>query len=459
MEREASAAAPPDALSEGPSVYDSSVEDRMSDLDLERGEVGKDEKHSRIRRRKRQCWSCVPFLLVLLGAAMLGGGIYVWYIYLGPGGNDRASSTSFADSEYNADVQHEDLFGGPSTTTTSSSTADASPLSSQTLAPTLSPTTWVGHTTFSFYVLSDGPYVNDEVAALADQLSGLTIKSNPKRGKEGALFAVHAGNIMKGGDDSDCNEWRFKMISDIMSDSSPVPILVMPGDNEWADCPSPVVAKSQWMKYFGSFGINTPFPTAVERQSRQQENFAFTYNGILFLGVNTMMTDDSTAGNESELRERMDLNAAWISEQLSEHSFVGPEAGNSNAPTEDDIRGIIFFGHSWYEPLFIDVGTSLQETGVPIIFIHGDGYEYRVVQHLQTEGFEDLWSVQLDHMGIAPPMKITVQGTAPRTDRLRANTKDQRTIANLIKLDRRGSIQSGVLGDENLGDDGSGDVV
>jgi hypothetical protein len=65
-----------------------------------------------------------------------------------------------------------------------------------------------------------------------------------------------------------------------------VPAYVVRGDNEYNDCANPLQGLAYWKKYFSNFDQNfcgTPF---TERQSVRPENWAFTLNGVLFIGIN-----------------------------------------------------------------------------------------------------------------------------------------------------------------------------
>ena len=88
-----------------------SVEDifHQEDRDLEKGETESAMQRRRKRLREKRWWTCVPFLLVFLGAACLGAGIYTWWLFLGPGRQDENSTTSIGSSS----SAPGDAFSGP----------------------------------------------------------------------------------------------------------------------------------------------------------------------------------------------------------------------------------------------------------------------------------------------------------------------------------------------------------
>ena len=77
--------------------------------DLEKGETASAMQRRRQRLREKRWRACVPFLLVFLGAACLGAGIYTWWLFLGPG-RQGANSTSSMGSN-GSDLG--DAFSGP----------------------------------------------------------------------------------------------------------------------------------------------------------------------------------------------------------------------------------------------------------------------------------------------------------------------------------------------------------
>merc|ERR1712151_255102 len=84
-----------------------------------------------------------------------------------------------------------------------------------------------------FYAMGDMPYTPEEDKAFPLQISGLSADAN-----QGAEFLVHVGDFInhkiKVADQ--CPEWRYKMVRDVLK-KSPVKTFIIPGDNDWNDCP------------------------------------------------------------------------------------------------------------------------------------------------------------------------------------------------------------------------------
>ena len=91
----------------------------------------------------------------------------------------------------------------------------------------------------SFYAIADVPYTAYERKILESQLKAL---------KPGVDFLVHLGDIKNG--TSSCDQSLVNQIDNIMA-KSPVPVLMVIGDNEYNDCkPDPKKALSIWRNKF-----------------------------------------------------------------------------------------------------------------------------------------------------------------------------------------------------------------
>jgi hypothetical protein len=98
---------------------------------------------------------------------------------------------------------------------------------------TPAPTYFRGHETFSFYVIGDVPYTPAEEIIVEHQIKNMAIDAIPYLDNEGAQFAVHVGDIMKGGRQADCSKWRYQLVENIYKEHCPIPSFMLPGDNDW----------------------------------------------------------------------------------------------------------------------------------------------------------------------------------------------------------------------------------
>eukprot|EP00587_Corethron_hystrix_P015966 CAMPEP_0113321870 /NCGR_PEP_ID=MMETSP0010_2-20120614/15207_1 /TAXON_ID=216773 ORGANISM="Corethron hystrix, Strain 308" /NCGR_SAMPLE_ID=MMETSP0010_2 /ASSEMBLY_ACC=CAM_ASM_000155 /LENGTH=87 /DNA_ID=CAMNT_0000180141 /DNA_START=659 /DNA_END=919 /DNA_ORIENTATION=+ /assembly_acc=CAM_ASM_000155 len=86
------------------------------------------------------------------------------------------------------------------------------------------------------------PYTHEDEEMLPVQLRNLR--------KAGGEFLVHVGDIIdqkkKRKDKSlVCPEERYEMVSNILR-KAPIKTFILPGDNDWNDCPYPDEAMTYW---------------------------------------------------------------------------------------------------------------------------------------------------------------------------------------------------------------------
>ena len=78
---------------------------------------------------------------------------------------------------------------------------------------------------FSFALLGDTPYSATERALLPQELDEI--------GESGARFVIHIGDFKNGG--SLCSDEVFADRKQLF-DAAPLPVVYVPGDNDWTDC-------------------------------------------------------------------------------------------------------------------------------------------------------------------------------------------------------------------------------
>ena len=167
-----------------------------------------------------------------------------------------------------------------------------------------------------FSVIGDIPYLPEDEEVLRQALRDLDPRSP---------FVVHLGDIKTGA--APCDEAVYMRVSAILR-GSPQPVLIVPGDNEWNDCPDPAAAWRLWTMYFlgleGSWAL--PFP--VTRQQERPENFAFSHRGVLFLGLNLV---GGRVHDAAEWTRRHAENVAWMKEHFDDVPGRGPGGGADGA--------------------------------------------------------------------------------------------------------------------------------
>jgi len=238
----------------------------------------------------------------------------------------------------------------------------------------------------TFYAMGDVPYKPEEDKLLPQQIDDLP---------DDAEFVIHVGDIKGGG--PPCVEAVYQKVSGMLRQST-APVFIIPGDNEWNDCsdPAPDQAWSYWKQYFNRFDDHWNHSFPVFRQIEHEENFSFTRNGVLFVGLNIV---GGLVHDPAEWRQRHADDLEWIRRNLAK---FGDEAGC-----------LVLFGHATpakkHKDFFEPMSTIAQKFGKPILYLHGDGHVWTYNRPFEAR---NILRVQVDQGGIAPPLKIIVTDDA-----------------------------------------------
>jgi hypothetical protein len=206
----------------------------------------------------------------------------------------------------------------------------------------------------TFSVIGDIPYGTSELDELEEIVEDHNVYSPSD-------FFVHVGDIKSGSEP--CTEPRYATVARILHDLA-VPAFILPGDNEWNDCPDPDQAWGYWTEHL--LGLEQDFcgiPSDFEAQPVRPENFAFTAKGVLFVGLNLV---GGATTSKSERKMRLQQNADWVNQKLAQHG--------------SGVRALVVFGHagpSSGRALFFDQFVAAAAGfGKPVLYVHGDGHAW-----------------------------------------------------------------------------------
>jgi hypothetical protein len=191
------------------------------------------------------------------------------------------------------------------------------------------------------------------------------------------------------------------------------PFILVPGDNEWADChrakpraydPLERLTKLRQMFFFGdrTLGRRTlPLSRQSDdaRYAKFRENMRWTHGEVLFIGLHILGSDNNrgrTSEMDAEYAERNAANLAWMRDSFA-------------LATRSDSRGIMIiaqanpaFERTWTPSLqrryvtglalkpaaearptgFDDFLAELEKAalafGKPVVYVHGDTHIFRV---------------------------------------------------------------------------------
>lgn len=196
-------------------------------------------------------------------------------------------------------------------------------------------------------------------------------------------FSVYIGDIKEG--NSACTDDLFVTMRAVF-DRHERPLIFTPGDNEWTDCWRGAAGafdaaerKNAVVSLFTAPGESIGQKTLnLDQQAGQRENARWRWNGILFVTLHMVGSNNNLQQREdaiAEHQERDALNARWLDESVSAAS---------------DAEALFLFIHAnpkwnapWWEPTGFDrfrdqlAGVAASFPG-PIVVAHGDTHRFRI---------------------------------------------------------------------------------
>jgi hypothetical protein len=241
---------------------------------------------------------------------------------------------------------------------------------------------------FGFAAFGDAPYNALEVAAVRHLLRE-TDRAN-------MAFVVNVGDLKAATEP--CTDRLLRERLELL-DASPRPLVFVPGDNDWTDChldaaggydPRERLDRLRALVFPDDESLGRR-RLRLERQSEDprfrpyRENVRWVAGGVVFITLNIPGSNNNLGRNalmDAEHDQRMIANFAWLTEGV----VIAQRPG---------MRGLVIFAHA--DPRFdrpadpADGYTGFRYAlrahaatlGKPMLFIHGDGHQYRVDQPLR----------------------------------------------------------------------------
>lgn len=226
-----------------------------------------------------------------------------------------------------------------------------------TPAPTTPAPTPPPPTISTFFAIGDVPYSDQEASDLERQIRRLDRQRT-------ADFLIHVGDIRAETTGVHCEISDYRSVASILS-RSPVPVLLLPGDNEWQDCTNTNRAIQWWYDTFWAFEQQHWNSTLrLIRMNEYPESFYFLLHGTLYIGLN--IVGGLTMHDPGEWYERLNTQVQWVVELMRAHVTTTVIFGHAN-PNENHAP---FFG-----PL-----TSFLEDDfppdIPVLYLNGDQHRW-----------------------------------------------------------------------------------
>ncbi|CAJ1963255.1 unnamed protein product [Cylindrotheca closterium] len=243
----------------------------------------------------------------------------------------------------------------------------------------------------TFYVVGDLPYNDKERDRLIYHVNNLP---------SDAEFLFHVGDIRDGEDRSDCTREEFADVANILKKSR-VPVFVVPGDNEYNDCPNLDKSWGDWVAEFGNFERHWDAQLRVTRDPTHPENFFFVHKRVLYIGLNVV---GGWRHDYAEWERRLDIEWEWA------RSLI--ETNVRSVPSE--ASSVVIIGHAdprpsahapFFEPLKGYIRNELKNE-VPIIYINGDQHYWQFDENFYGE--PSFHRIMVEGGSKEPALKMTM---------------------------------------------------
>lgn len=209
-----------------------------------------------------------------------------------------------------------------------------------------------------------------------------------------AKYLLHVGDLCKGSQVFDAD--YSARVAALYRESS-IPVILVPGDNEWNDQADPDAAWLLWEKDFMHFSEQFRGAPRLKRQKGYPENIAWLDKGVLFIGIKIV------SGRMHDVEEwgyRHRADAEWVEENLAtlgQKAYAVVVVGQA-APKE------------YHEDFFRRFVPAVAAYGKPVMYLHGDGHRWEIEEGWRAP---NLVRIQVDQVTKARPVHITVSPEQP----------------------------------------------
>jgi Calcineurin-like phosphoesterase len=242
------------------------------------------------------------------------------------------------------------------------------------------------NSTTLFWAIADVPYTLKDGKTLSSRLPKLDANVD---------FLIHLGDIKRGF--TPCNQKALDRVDSIMK-LSPVPVLMIVGDNEFNDCETdPEVALTLWRKTFVGYEKKYWTPQfQVHRMPERPEVFYFIHKRAIYFGMNFV---GGFVHDEKEWHNRHVDQLNWITYLMMAN--------------KDSVDSVILFGqaepgpaHSDFINPFVSFLRNDFPTAIPILYLCGDSHKWAYEANYKTSNWV---KIRLTGGVKEPINRITVQ--------------------------------------------------
>ena len=266
---------------------------------------------------------------------------------------------------------------------------------------------------FSFLVIGDTPYNDDDQQMLAEALPQIKSAAFP--------FIIHVGDFKGGG--QPCSDAFEEQLENLFAAIDPTPVFYTPGDNDWTDCDrfddeetniraSDLDRLEGLRERFFSAPILAPSALNAHRQDMLPENSVWQYQGVHFATLHVVGTnngrdwvagDPLTRANEAAMA-REEANLSWLAKTFAEATTQNARAviiamqadmTDIEGKPEDVMCDSVAETNDHACDAFTQLRAALRASTLsfngPVLLIHGDTAPFTLGQTFAGEEAPMLW--------------------------------------------------------------------
>lgn len=236
-----------------------------------------------------------------------------------------------------------------------------------------------------FYVTADVPYDSGQEDKIIRDLETIPGEAD---------FVIHLGNIQDASVTL-CPQQAYISARAILRTSTS-PVFVLPGPNDWTNCPRPDLALKDWNANLGYFERNFVHSFSVTHQLGNEENFSFLTKGVFFIGLHLI---NGRKQNKEEWRVRHAKNVRWVTEQVAQ-------------VPQDQFRALVFLANArpsqQHDDFFSEIFDEINALRKPVLYIHANAGSDIFEQYSPFKNAPNLVAVQVQSGGSTPPLRVAV---------------------------------------------------
>jgi hypothetical protein len=231
---------------------------------------------------------------------------------------------------------------------------------------------------FSFVLIGDTPYTT---------LDEYSIVKVIQEASAGASFMIHVGDIKNGRDlcTDELLTRRMKLL-----DASPIPLIYLPGDNEWVDCrmtdeaPFDPINRLQFVRKLAFSSVKSLGAKKIDTQFQTEypEHRSWDQGGVQFISLNVAGSYNGVGIlSQASIDARMKAVKSWLelgvdqAIQTNKQGLVVAIHANIGVNRDGfrELKGKSAIAFSDFRKALLE---QFKRWGKPCLLLHGDSHSF-----------------------------------------------------------------------------------